>query len=156
MCRPIGTFHPSDQRDWLPDGHRTWIPPFQLRRFNQQAFVIGEAYFLFLLASMWKDNGAGIVVDISRAHGSRARTEHQGNRTKKSRDRSSSPMKSFDPESSHTWSRRSFWVLQFCEQINSFSFSYWFEVGVLSPAEARIISNTVTGSWVWGKVAGNP
>ena len=35
-------------------------------------------------------------------------------------------------------------------------FFYWFELGILSPAEARIITNTVMGGWTWGEVTGNP
>lgn len=38
MCGPIGTFHPSNRRDWLPDSHRTWIPPFTAKEMPSAGF----------------------------------------------------------------------------------------------------------------------
>lgn len=108
----------SETAHWTPA-----VPAPASSPCPSQAFVIREAYFLFPLACVRKDNGAGILADILWAHRFWARTEYQWSGTERSRDRSSTPMKSFEPGSNHTWSKSSFWMLQFCEQINSFSSS---------------------------------
>lgn len=48
MCKPTGTFYPSDQNGWLPTGHMTQILPMVAKEIQFPAFCYQGGILPFL------------------------------------------------------------------------------------------------------------